>query len=157
MTTELPNYLDIWQPGCWCASTLKLCSTHLTEHDGEATRYPEQWIFVLWRPINEPRPYIHPDCWGITVGDPSSEIFSSSEGDPIYLLSDDECLWSAWIDIALHCDQYEPWIVEHLLTLKDRQLELEKNRNTARYGGVDQEFHQFLSRLGLPDGRNFCA
>jgi hypothetical protein len=64
--------IDAWRPGCWCAAMLKLCDVHVVEREHEDTRYPEQWMAVLWRP----------DGWAFTVGSPQPWITESVEGAP---------------------------------------------------------------------------
>ena len=67
-------FTDSWEPGHWCGAALQLCAEHLVEGEEEDTRYPEQWIYLLWRPTAHAVPFRRPDGWGLTVGHPQHEM-----------------------------------------------------------------------------------
>ena len=47
---------DQWSPGMWCGAALQLCDQHVVDVSKEkAIRYPEQWMYVLWRPTDRRR------------------------------------------------------------------------------------------------------
>jgi hypothetical protein len=150
MAATLFERIDAWRPGCWCAARLKLCDVHVVEGEHEDTRYPEQWMAVLWRPMAQALPWWRPDGWAFTVGSPQPWITESVEGAPVYVLADHECLWSAWLDISLACERTEPWFTRLLQEHKARQLDAEMERNIAWYGSRGREFEHFLQQLTAP-------
>ena len=49
----------------WCGAALQLCDQHVVDVSEEkAIRYPEQWMYVLWRPTDVAIPFQRPDGWG---------------------------------------------------------------------------------------------
>lgn len=67
-------FTDSREPGHWCGAALRLCEPHLVVGEEEDTRYPEQWIYLLWRPTARAVPFSRPDGWGLTVGHPQHEM-----------------------------------------------------------------------------------
>lgn len=141
------NLLDEWCPGCWRGAALKLCDRHTVETEESLDRYPEQWMFVLWRPMAKALPFMRPDCWGHSNGHPWASVAEAVGDAPLYLLPTDDCLWSAWIDLSLVCDRYEPWFTGMLQTLRDAQRQAERERYVAWYGCRQQDFQHFLSQV----------
>jgi hypothetical protein len=105
MAATSSERIDGWRPGCWCAAMLKLCDEHIVEGEHEDTRYPEQWMAMLWRPMAQALPWWRPDGWAFTVGLPLPWIAQSVDGAAVYFLAEHECLWSAWLDMALACER----------------------------------------------------
>ena len=141
-------FTDSWEPGHWCGAALQLCAEHLVEGEEEDTRYPEQWIYLLWRPTARAVPFNRPDGWGLTVGHPQHEMRESlPEGTAVYLLADEECVWSSWLTIPLACDRFEPWLVAKIHAHIASQKLAESSRYAAWYGNRDADFQRFLNGL----------
>lgn len=138
-----------WQPGCWCAAVLKLCDQHIVwENEDQGTRYPDQWMFSLWRPMRESKPFIRPDAWGLTIGHPREEL-RNLVGDAanVYMLQDGECLWSSWLTIPQVCDRYEPWLTTAIEETITTQRAAERARYLQWYGSEQMQFNQFLKKV----------
>lgn len=73
----------------------------------EDIRYPEQWMYVLWRPVYRFVPFLRPDGWGVTLGPPRETMAQClpAEAD-VYILADAECAWyqghcmSCWLRVG---------------------------------------------------------
>lgn len=141
------NLLDSWRPGCWCGAALKLCDQRIVETGEALERYPEQWMYVLWRPMLTALPFVRPDCWGHSVGRPWLEVEKAVEDAPLYLLKPHECLWSAWIDLSLVCDRFVPWFTEVLQVASDAQRRAEREQYAFWYGSGHQKFQQFMAQV----------
>ncbi|WP_225783979.1 hypothetical protein [Xenophilus sp. Marseille-Q4582] len=142
-----------WKPGCWSIALRKVCDVRLLETEAEIERYPEQWAFVLWRPMEAPQPFVRPDCWGFTIGSPDDEVkrlIAGQGGGEMYGVPDENCIWSMWIDAALACDTYEPWFTQVLQDFRDRERVLERQRLLGWYGHDAARFHHFLDQVIRP-------
>lgn len=142
---------DQWGPGLWCGAALKLCDGHVVDvSEDEAIRYPEQWMYVLWRPTDLCIPFQRPDGWGLTVGHPRDTMTNCLPPEAeIYILSDLESVWSSWLQIPLVCERYEPWLVGKIETRRDEQRQLEASRYAQWYGAAQASFETFLWNLGV--------
>lgn len=141
--------LSHWAAGCWCAASLRICEQLIIPHsEEEDIRLPEQWMFVLWRPMSEPRALGRPDAWGLTVGHPGQELARlTGDGGNIYLLQDDECCWSSWLSIALICERHDPWLTSAVEGCITAQRAAERDRFMRCYGSEDVQFNRFLRRV----------
>lgn len=144
MPEPVLNLLDTWSPGCWCGAALKLCGQRIVDTDDTLERYPEQWMYVLWRPMAEALPFVRPDCWGYSVGRPWPEVTEAVGDAPLYLLPAEDCLWSVWIELSLVCERYEPWFTDVLHGVRDDQRRAERERYVRWYGSRQQDFQKFL-------------
>lgn len=141
-------FTDSWEPGHWCGAALQLCEHHLVAGEEVDTRYPEQWIYLLWRPTARAVPFNRPDGWGLTVGHPQHVMRESlPAGAAVYLLADVECVWSSWLTIPLACDRFEPWLVAKIRAQIASQKLAESSRYAAWYGNRDADFQRFLNGL----------
>lgn len=112
------------------------------------TRYPEQWMFVVWRPMTEAKPFVRPDAWGLTIGRPEPELQRLvGQGAEVYLLADDECLWSAWLTIPQICERYEPWLTSAIEEALGVQRAAERARCVDWYGSEQAQFNKFLKQV----------
>lgn len=136
-----------WQPGCWCAAVLKLTDQHVVwESEDEGTRYPEQWMYALWRPTAQSKPLTRPDIWGLTVGHPRVELCKLVDSPSnVYLLSEEECLWSSWLAIPLVCDRLEPWLSTAISQKITEQGVAERVRYARWFGDEQSRFNRFLN------------
>lgn len=145
------RFTDEWVPGCWSAAVLQVSEQHIVWSDpeeSEGTRYPAQWMFVLWRPFDETRPFRRPDAWGLTIGHPREEVARTvGESGTVYVLQDSECLWSSWLTIPLVCDRFEPWLTTAIQAAIQAQQTTERHRYARWYGNERTEFDQFLRRV----------
>lgn len=139
------NLIDRWQPGCWCGAALLTSPAHEVEGPDNIDRYPEQWMFVVWRPTEQAWPFSRPDCWGHTIGAPWSAMAKAAGGSALLLLGEANCLWSAWWEISLTCDSSEPWYTDALRRCRDEQLVAERRRYAQWYGSDVEEFQHFMS------------
>jgi len=112
--------LSEWAPTKWCVAAQILC----TAFEAEGERYPEQWVYFLWRPGGKAVPYRDPDCVGYAVGDPFDQINDTIGKEPMYVLQEDECHWPALLELTLTVDDLEDWIAGLV-----RKLLEEKKRN----------------------------
>ncbi len=142
---------DQWSPGLWCGAALKLCDRNVVDvSEDEAIRYPEQWMYVLWRPTDLRTPFQRPDGWGLTVGHPRETMANCLPAEAeIYILSDLECVWSSWLQIPLVCERYEPWLVAKIEAGREEQRQLEASRYAQWYGTTQASFEKFLGSLGV--------
>ncbi len=142
---------DEWSPGLWCGAALKLCDQCIVDvSDDEAFRYPEQWMYVLWRPTDRYVPLTRPDGWGLTIGHPRDTMANCLPADAeIYILSDAESVWSSWLQIPLVCERYEPWLVAKIEARREEQRRLESGRYAHWYGSTQAHFEKFLGSLGV--------
>lgn len=142
---------DQWSPGMWCGAALQLCDQHVVDVSKEkAIRYPEQWMYVLWRPTDIAIPFQRPDGWGLTVGHPRDTMESCLPAQSeIYILPDAESVWSSWLQIPLVCERYEPWLVAKIEARRNEQLQLEASRYAQWYGTTQASFEKFLGTLGV--------
>jgi hypothetical protein len=140
---------DHWKPGCWSGAILKLCDQHLVEVNAEEDyRYPEQWMYLLWRPVQRFVPFMRPDGWGLTVGHPRDTVIQCLPADAeLYLLAEVECVWSSWLQIPLMCERYEPWLVRQIEARRTEQRQLEGSRYAQWYSNSETGFQRFLSQL----------
>ena len=108
MSIELSPKIEMyqWAPGKWPVAAHKLCDAHQNEY----RRFPEQWIYFLWRPVYRDIPYRDPDCIGYSIGDPFDQILENVQNEPLFLLNDDECNWPALLELTLAVDDLEEWI-----------------------------------------------
>lgn len=126
MSLVLSQNLDMsqWAHGKWPVAAHKLCDAHETSYH----RFPEQWVYFLWRPDTRDMPYRDPDCICYSIGDPFDQIMASINNAPLYLLKDDECDWPALLELTLAVDELEEWIeilVRKLLAEK-KQIVMER-------------------------------
>lgn len=140
------NPTDAWQPDFWCGAALKICDQHLVEvSETEDYRYPEQWMYLLWRPAQRFVPFMRPDGWGLTLGHPREVMGNCLPEDAdIYILNDKECVWSSWLQIPLVCGRYEPWLITQIEARRDEQKRLEATRYAQWYGNEQSDFERFL-------------
>lgn len=138
------NLIDRWQPGCWCGAALLTSQAHEVEGPETIDRYPEQWMFVVWRPMDRALPFWRPDGWGHTIGPPWDALADAAEGAAFLLLQEADCLWSAWLEMALTCETTEPWYTDALRRCRDEQLAAERRRYVQWYGSDVEEFQHFM-------------
>jgi hypothetical protein len=143
------NPTDEWHPDCWCGAALKICDQHIDEgNEFEDYRYPEQWMYLLWRPTDRFVPFMRPDGWGLTIGHPRDVMRECvPENANVYILADRECVWSSWLQIPLVCARYEPWLVTQIKARKEEQKTLEATRYAQWYGNEKTDFEKFLGQL----------
>lgn len=143
-TLDLPH----WEPGCWCTASIRLCESRIEWEGDHGTRYPEQWMYVLWRPTQRALPWQTPDGWGLTIGPPDAEVTEQvGPGARVYTLAPQECVWSAWLSIPLVCDRFEPWLTEALQTVQAAQRQREQEHYGALYGRRQDDFQKFLRQV----------
>ncbi|MFA5520219.1 MAG: hypothetical protein WCY98_00475 [Castellaniella sp.] len=144
------NYLDTWQPGCWCAAYIQLNESYIREGEDYDIRHPAQWFLLLWKPTEQAIPFIEPDAWSITL-DPDHETAIANllpeDNASVYLLADEECIWSCWLHIPLASAWFEPWILESFKITIKKQLLAEKTRYAALFGDDKTLFRKFLKNL----------
>ena len=139
---------DVWASGCWCAAALKLCDERIEWEADDGVRFPEQWMFVVWRPMTQPFPFVRPDGWGLSIGHPKQQLVKMiPPSDTVYILQDRECLWSAWLSIPLVCERYEPWLTSAIETAQAQQRSAEQSRWAQWYGNEQGRFQKFISQV----------
>lgn len=149
-----PITLQSWSPEAWTAALLKLCDRQEVETEAEIVRYPEQWLYCLWKPSQVALPFRRPDCYGFSVGAPFVPIQRDVASAPVYVARDDECYWPALLDIPLACDALEPWLTNLLRQHREEQLFAAHRRDMAWYGSEVGEFQRFLKAArALPGGK----
>lgn len=150
------NLLDDWQPGCFCAATIKLCDALEEEWPDEIVRTPAQWAWFAWEPRDNALPFVYPQGWGISLEDPLHVLAEELGEVALYLLKEGEADWVGLLDILLICDDSPPWLYEQI---KARQQE--KRRASHGFlreyygcdsGGAFQHFMQAVLRP--PEERN---
>ncbi len=142
--------LSAWQPGAWCAATLRLCERHEAVDPCGTACYPEQWAYMLWRPDERALPFRRPDCWGLSVGPPEPSLTETVGTDPIYLLAPQQCGWSSWLDLILVTGQFEPWLTNLLQRAREHEHAAERSRYLRWFGSERHDFEQFLNKsIGL--------
>ena len=147
------NYTTVWQPGHWCVAMLQVCEQHITDGDSEDElfRYPEQWMYTLWRPSLRFLPFNRPDAFGLTIGKPHSVIeeqMATQDADAtLYVVETSEWLWSSWLSIPLLCDRLEPWLVRQIQSRIGEQRAAESGRYLQWYGSREADFQRFLRNL----------
>lgn len=148
MPTLPLNLLDSWLPGCWCVAVLKICDEGAEETERQLTRFPEQWAYMLWRPMDVAIPHVRPDRWGLTVGQPWDEVRHAVGTAPLWRVGQESCAWSSWLAIALAFpDELAPWLVEKIRTVQIEQMEAERQRNLAWYASSAKPFDVFLGKV----------
>ena len=143
------QFVDEWQPDRWCGAMLKICDQHIVPGADEDFRYPEQWMYLVWRPVQRFIPFNRPDGWGLTIGHPNNVLCNELPDDVtmIYLLAEHECVWSSWLRIPLICDRFEPWLVAKINQRIEEQTIDEASRYAHWYGNHDADFQRFLNRM----------
>ena len=136
-----------WEPGCWCAATLKLCTQFSVDDGDSILRYPEQWVYFLWRPAAHAQPYMRPDCYGLTLGASADKIAEGTEAAPVYLLHDHECDWASLLEIVLVCSDLEPWLHNIITGWQQRKQREMRERFVSLYGSESADFQRFLAKL----------
>lgn len=145
---SLINRIDHWEPGCWVVAVLKLRAPFQVETENAIVRYPEQWVYFLWRPMERALPFITPDCVSLTVGDPFDQLASTVKGAPIYLLAETECDWPSWLEILLICDNSPPWLRDVILCQQGEARQAQRQCFRRLYGDGDEfEFESFMKRI----------
>lgn len=140
MGENLFHRLGTWRPGCWCAATLELGSA--------CAGAPVQWMYVVWRPMQRPLPFLRPDGWGVVADRASQAVAECIEpGAAVYVLGDDECLWSAWLDMALACVRMEPWLEALVQQRCQQERQAERARYLAWYGSRESSFDRFMDQV----------
>lgn len=139
---------DVWASGCWCAAALKLCDERIEWEADDGVRFPEQWMFVVWRPMTQPLPFVRPNGWGLSIGHPKQQLAEMiPPSETVYILQDRECLWSAWLSIPLVCERYEPWLTAAIETAQAQQRSAEQSRWAQWYGDEQGRFQKFISQV----------
>ena len=148
--------IEKWQRGCWYGAALLTCPAHELEGSDTIERYPEQWMFVVWRPMDYALPFWRPDAWGHTVGPPWSAMADATEGAPTLLLEAEHCLWSAWLEIPLSCETIAPWYASQLRCRREEQRAAERLRYRQWYRSDVESFQHFIGRVlaGTPGDPN---
>lgn len=140
--------IDHWEPGCWVVALLKLCGPFQVETESKIVRYPEQWTYFLWRPMERALPHVTPDCFTLTVGAPLDDLATKVGSNPVYILRECECDWPSWLEILLVCDNNPPWLREIIEARQDEKRREMRHRLQYSYGPGDEfEFQSFIMRV----------
>lgn len=145
------NIVDDWTPECWVVALTQICEAGTVTGPEGDIRYPEQWMYVTWKPGSLFMPRTMPDGWGLTVGDPWHTLLEIFGTDPVCELDSEECLWSAWLSIPLACDRFEPWLTTAIAARQQAERAQELEKFAERYGNHaagTQKFLQQISGIG---------
>lgn len=139
------NLLNDWRPGCFCAAIIKLCDVCVEEQPDEIARTPAQWAWFAWVPLDDARPFSHPQGWGISLLDPLYTLAEELGAVDLYLLKDNEVDWFSLLDILLVCDNSPPWLRVHIKVRQREQRQAARCFYLERYGGDGgAAFQQFM-------------
>lgn len=137
-----------WTPDKWCVAVHQLCTSYVKDME----RYPEQWLYFLWRPSNKAMPYRDPDCIGYAVGDPFDQIQEAIQKEPLYLLQEEECYWPAMLELTLMVDNLEDWVAELVCELQREKRRDVHERWLRRYSDASEENEELAAHeSNLPE------
>jgi hypothetical protein len=147
--SRLPlNKLSTWQPGCWCVAMIRLCEAHTLANAGGPVQYPEQWVYFLWAPRDEAKPFALPVGWGVTRDPPYAEIYAEVGREPVLMLAPADIDLVSVLEWLQALDNPPGWLRSLIAT----KLELARicrlvAMRTAIVGEQSVGFARFLERL----------
>ncbi len=136
----------------WSAAILRLTDARVDETDDEITRYPAQWVYVMWKPSASGMPAVWPDGWGLLQQDPRGHVSSCVGSSDWVELAARDCAWSLWLDLLLSCERWDPWQVDLLEARRDAERSEERALLRRLYNDPDPAFKDFLQQLTRTDG-----
>lgn len=141
------NYLDAWEPGCWCIATMQLCDRFTRDEEEGETHYPAQWVYFAWEPHDNTLPHAVPSGWGVLLNNPEEDLEEIIDGAPVYVLKEFEADWPTLLDVLLACAFLSPWLEDiisgHRATADRRRRE----HWMALYGDDRPAFEAFMRKL----------
>lgn len=147
------NYIEAWEPTCWCIATLQLCGRFVRdeEEDGEV-HYPAQWIWAAWKPRDNALPRAAPDGWGILLADPEEYLAEVIGEVPVYVLNEFETDWPTLLDIQLECGNLPPWIEVLISEHRAKAVRRRHEYWLTLYGDDRPSFEGFMRNvlMGCP-------
>lgn len=141
------NIVDEWTPDCWVAALTQICEANTVSGPEGDIRYPEQWMYVTWKPMHSSMPRTAPDGWGLTVGDPWHTLLEIFGTDPVCELDSEDCLWSAWLSIPLACDRFAPWLTSAITAAQQKARVQELVNFAERYGNYAEDTQKILQKI----------
>lgn len=148
---EILNTCPEWEPGCWCAATIQICERGHIIEDGGRARYPAQWAYFVWTPLNKAIPHATPSGWGILPNAPEPDLAEIIDGAPVYFLNEFEVDWPTLLDILLECEHAEPWLEEQIVRQRKKAESRRREYWTRLYGDDRPAFEAFMRKLLIDD------